>query len=201
MQTIGVVADQTGGPNLNWVTSVGLVLVIAGGTCFWALIHLRGKTAGRLRAEIDLAFEALTDKAFTSLEVLRAHIDDLLPDPDINFDPLDVIVDPSSVAEPAKNSIKLLKERHRLRRQYGWLLTVCSSLKYAVLVSTISIASTTLCYLLLFSDTALWQALLQITAVLVGLSVVLMFVYNALVARIDGVIERSQPARAVVPSR
>lgn len=199
MRTIGVISDQAAEPNLEWVISVGLVLVIAGGTSFWALIHLRGKTVTRLRTEIDLAFEALTDQAFASLEALRAHIDNLLPDSDIDFDPLDVIADPSSVAEPAKNSLKLLRKRHGIRQQYEWLLVVCSLLKYAVLVSTIFTLITTLCYLLLFSDTALWQFLLRVTGLLIGASVVLLIVYNALVSRIDGVIEKTQPMRAAVP--
>lgn len=203
MQILEAAADETSKANLDVVTGVGIVLFVACGGAFWALIHLRGNTVTRLWSEIDFAFEALTEKAFASLETLRAHIDELLPASGIDFDPLDVIVDPSSVEKPAKASIKLLKDRHRIRRQYNWLLRVCSLLKYSVLACTASMGAATACYALAFSETSLWQLLVWSTAGLVATSVFLLAAYTTLVARIDGVIEKSKPkaVRSVAPSK
>jgi len=197
------VADQAAKADINVVTGLGVALFLAGGAGFWALIHLRGKTVDRLWSHIDIAFEALTDKAFASLGTLRTHINELLPDPDADFDPLDVIVDPSSVEKPAKVSIRLLKERHRIRRQYRRLLRVCSWLKYSVLSFTISVAITTLVYQFMFAESGLWQFLFYMT---IGIAVGVVFLvaaYTTLVARIDGVIENCKPKsnRSVVNSK
>jgi hypothetical protein len=203
MQTIEAVAEQAAKADMDVVTGIGVALFLAGGAGFWALIHLRGKTVDRLWSHIDIAFEALTDKAFASLGTLRTHINELLPDPDTEFDPLDVIVDPSSVEKPAKVSIRLLKERHRIRRQYRRLLRVCSLLKYSVLAFTVAVAITTLCYQFAFSDSGLWQFFFYVTAGIALGALALLAAYTTLVARIDGVIENCKPqsARAVVSAR
>lgn len=203
MHSIEVMAEETAKANLDVITGVGIVLFIACGGAFWALIHLRGNTVTRLWSEIDFAFEALTEKAFASLEALRSHIEELIPDSGVDFDPLDVIVDPSSVEKPAKASIKLLKERHKIRRRYALLLKVCSFLKYGVLACTVFIGLATACYAFLFGETWLWQSLSWSAAALTVSCLLFLAAYTTLVAQIDGVIEKSKPkaTRTVVSSR
>lgn len=201
MQILGVVADQTENASLELVTGVGVVLFLTCAGAFWAAIHLRGDTVNRLWSEIDFAFEALTEQAVASLEDLRSHIDELLPGSGVEFDPLDMLVDPSSVEKPAKISIKLLRERHRIRRQYAQLLGICSSLKYLALICTISIALATASYHFLYADKWLWQSLSYATLAIFGISLLSLLAYSVLIGRIDGVIEKCKPkaTRAAVP--
>ncbi|MHA7167124.1 hypothetical protein ACX801_03045 [Arthrobacter bambusae] len=190
------VAEQADKPNLDLTTGIGIVLFIAGCTLSVALIHLRGKTVTRLWSDIDIAHESLTASAFSSLERLRSHIDDLLPDTGVDFDPLDVIADPSTVIKPAKVSIKLLRERHQVRREFKWLLSVCSILKYFVVFGTIALGSTTATYQFFFAEAWLWQLLLKVTGGLILGALLFAGTYAALVARVDGVIEKSKPVAA-----
>jgi hypothetical protein len=115
---------------------------------------------------------------------------------------LDVIADPSTVIKPAKISVKLLRERHQVRREFRWLLCVCSILKYFVISGTIALGASTASYQFFFAEAWLWQLLLKVTG---GLSpwLALLFAgtYAVLVARVDGVIEKSKPAAAQTGGR
>jgi hypothetical protein len=193
MQALVRVADQADKPNLDLTTGIGIALFLAGCTLSVALIHLRGNTVTRLWSDIDIAHESLTAKAFSSLERLRSHIDELLPDTGIDFDPLDVIADPSTVIKPAKISVKLLRERHKIRREFRWLLSVCSILKYFVISGTIALGASTATYQFFFTETWLWQLLLKVTGGLILGSLLFAGTYATLVARVDGVIEKSKP--------
>lgn len=187
------VAEQADKPNLDLTTGIGIVLFIAGCTWSVAVIHLRGQTFKRLWSDIDIAHESLTEKAFSSLERLRSHIDDLLPDTGVDFDPLDVIADPSTAIEPAKTSIKLLRERHQVRREFKLLLSVCSILKYFVVFGTIALGASTATYQFFFAEAWLWQLLLKVTGSLVVGALLFAGTYAVLVARVDGAIEKSKP--------
>lgn len=197
MLALEAAAEQAAKADINVVAGIGVVLFVAGASSFWALIHLRGKTVERLWSQIDIAFEALTEKAFASLATLLAHLNDLIPDANSDFDPFDMIVDPSSVEKPARVSIRLLRERHRIRLQYRQLLWVCSLLKYSVLAFTVSVAIATWLYQFEFSETDLWQRSFVITGLVGVIVIFLVAAYTLLVTRIDGVIEntKTRPTR------
>ncbi|SFT44627.1 hypothetical protein [Arthrobacter sp. ov118] len=196
MRALENVVEQADKPNLDLTTGIGVALFIAGCGLSVGLIHLRGKTVTRLWSDIDIAHESLTGKAFSSLERLKSHIDGLLPDTGVDFDPLDVIADPSTVIKPAKVSIRLLRERHQVKREFWWLLRVCSILKYFVLSATIALGATTATYQFFFAEAWLWQLLLKVTGGLVLGSLIFGGTYATLVARVDGAIEKSKPVAA-----
>jgi hypothetical protein len=191
-----VAADQASTPDTNVVAGVGLVLLLAGITGLWALVHLRGKTHDRLLSPIDVAFEGLTDKAFTALRALQAHLDEILPDPDSAFDPLDLIVDPASVERPAKHSIRVLKERHKIHKQFDLLLAVCSLLKYAVGTFSALVLVSTLLYQFGFANKDLWQLSFWLTAGAAACAAVLFMTYSVLITRIQASIEDAAPRPA-----
>jgi hypothetical protein len=188
-----VATEQASKPDTNVVAGVGLVLLIAGITGLWALVHLRGTTHDRLRSPVDIAFEGLTDQAFTALRALQAHLNEILPDRDTDFDPLDLIVDPSSVERPAKHSIRVLKERHKIHKQFHLLLGVCSLLMYSVGVFAVLVLASTLLYQFGFANRDLWQLSFWVTAGAAACVIGLFVTYTVLVGRIQASIEDANP--------
>ncbi|GAA5230107.1 hypothetical protein [Arthrobacter cryoconiti] len=202
-EVLAIVADRATTPDTTIVAGVGIVLLIAGITGLWASVHLRGKTHDRLRAPIDVAFEGLTEQAFIALRALQAHLSDILPDPDSEFDPLDMIVDPSTVERPARHSIRVLKERHKIHRQFNLLLGVCTSLMYAAGIFAACVLTSTLLYQFNFANQDLWQTSFWVTA-LIAVGIFALFIaYTVLEYRIQASIEDSNPLpiRVGAPSR
>jgi len=190
---IGLVAESVDGPDTNVVGGVGVALLVAGIACLWAFVHLRGKTHDRLRVSIDIAYEGLTEQAFMSLQSLHSHLSEMLPDSDMKFDPLDMIVDPVTVERPARHSIRILRERHRIHRRFRALLGICSSLKYCAGIFVLFVLISILLYQFNFSNAGMWQASFWLTAAS-GCGVLILFIaYSALVARIDASIEHASP--------
>ncbi|WP_323960475.1 hypothetical protein GC088_03215 [Arthrobacter sp. JZ12] len=180
-------------PDISILSGVALVLFLAclGGAI--KAVHLRGSTVKRLRDDVDLAFEGLTERVFQSLRVLRDAIVEILPHDDVTFDPLALIMDPSRVEQPAATSVRLLRERHHIRKQYRHLLNICSLLKYSTSIMTLLIATTTAAYYLAFQHAMFWRFSLVLTAVCAAVTLFAYLAYAHLETRIQAGIEDANP--------
>lgn len=187
------VLPQIAQPDPAWGLGLGGAVFLVSVGALWASVHLRGKTHGRLRQSVDIAFAGLTERAVETLRILQMHLNDVLPEAHDPFDPLDVVVDPSSVERPAKQGIRVLKERHRIHRQFKALLVICSLLKYVAVAFTGLVLLSTCLYFFAYATPSTWQGSCWLTAS-VGLSAgVLVVLYSFLDAKIQGSIEHADP--------
>lgn len=180
-------------PDPAWGFGLGGATFILSVPATWASLHLRGKTHGRLKKPVDIAYAGLTDRAVDTLQVLQTHLNEVLPDPTLAFNPSDVVVDPSSVEKSAKRGIRALKERHRIYRQFRTILAICSVLKYVAFAFTLMVLASTLMYFFANSSPSLWQTWSWITACLGLLAMGLVILYGVFETRIQSSIEHADP--------
>lgn len=195
---LALVADPIPQPDPAWGFGLGGAVFVVSATALWAGVHLRGRTHARLRQQVDIAFAGLTEQAIAVLQELRSHLNSVLPDPDDPFDPLDVIMDPSTVEPPATRGIRVLKKRNRIRREFKILLTICSLLKYFAIAFTLLVLGSTSLYFFLYSLTAVWQSFCWLTAGVAGMAGVLVTAYGVFETRIQASIEDSNPIDELV---
>lgn len=180
--------DPIVAPDPAW-GALGAVVFALSIPMLWSGLHIRGKTYSRLKASVDLAHEGPAERIIEELRTLRAEIDLILPGG--RFDPYSVIADPSTVGPPARRSIKIMTERHRLRSRFQRLLRVCSILKYSGIAFTAMTTAALLTYFFFTSNLALWQLLSWVTLAVGVVGVIMIASYTVLDAKIQSAIEHS----------
>lgn len=184
-------------PDPAWGFGLGGAVFLVSATASWASVHLRGRTHKRLKQEVDIAFEGLAQRAIDVLQELRSHLNSVLPDPNGPFDPLDVIMDPSVLEPPAKRGVRVLRQRHRIRREFHLLLKICSALKYFAVAFMLLVLGSTSLYFFLFSKPEVWQSFCWLTAGVAFGAGLLVAAYGVLEARIQASIEDAHPIDTV----
>ena len=192
-----VTSTVVSAPDPAWGFGLGGAAIAIGVPASWASLHLRGKTHGRLKKSVDIAYAGLTDRAVDTLQVLQSHLNEILPDPSMPFNPSDVVVDPSSVEKSANRGIRALKERHRIHRQFRSILGVCSALKYVASTFTIMVLISALLYFFANSNPGLWQASAWITGGLAVSAITLVGLYGFFETRIQSSIEHAENSEAL----
>lgn len=180
-------------PDPAWGFGLGGATFVLSVPATWASLHLRGKTHGRLKKPVDIAYAGLTDRAVDTLQVLQSQLNEVLPDPTLPFDPSDIVVDPSSVEKSAKRGIRALKERHRIHRQFQMILSICSVLKYVAFTFTLMVLVSTAFYFFANSNPALWQTFSWISGGLGVVGISLVVLYAVFETRIQSSIEHADP--------
>lgn len=180
-------------PDPAWGFGLGGATFVLSVPATWASLHLRGKTHGRLKKPVDIAYAGLTDRAVDTLQVLQSQLNEVLPDPTLPFDPSDIVVDPSSVEKSAKRGIRALKERHRIHRQFEIILSICSVLKYVAFTFTLMVLVSTAFYFFANSNPALWQTVSWLSGGLGIVGIILVVLYAVFETRIQSSIEHADP--------
>ena len=172
---------------------LGGALVLLGVTVVGSTLTLRGRTHSRLRQQVDLAYSGLSDVAVKKLTVLKDELDHLLPSASDFFDPEEFIVDPSHVEVPAKQGIKILRQRANIVRDFERLLWVCSAARIVSSVFLALVLASTALYFLEFTLTLLWEGFAYATVGSVAIGALLAIAYSTLNTRLQSAIEASNP--------
>jgi len=112
------------------IVALGVTILTATGGGIFKAVNLRGDSNRKWSSRIDLAAGALDEKTVAELQILRADIDGLLPEPGTPlepgppFDPAQAIVDPSPLSERVERVAKYYRARVRLQRDLDRVLAL-----------------------------------------------------------------------------
>lgn len=178
-------------PNIDWITGVGVVVLIAAIGMVWQTVHLRQKAHDDWVLKVNFAYAGLHGKATDLFQELRAAIDAVIPPPGAPFDPGSVVEDPAPVGRIAKRAVRVLRERMRIRRQFQAFLITCSVAKWASVAFVVGVLVAILLYTFTFSMTTLWHGALYCVAVLLAFGVVVFAIYIFFQSRLQQSYEHS----------